>query len=208
MPIELWRSAQHGDHFQSAYVKIAAHTLVEQVRCYVLWHLCKHARGVKGDAAEVGVYKGGTAKLMQIALERSAKDLFLFDTFNGIPHSNSQVDKHKKGDFADSDIGEVRAFLGNVVGTRLIEGTFPDSAIAIQGRRQFSIVHVDVDVHQSVIACCEYFYPRMTPAGVMVFDDYGFAQCAGARKAVDEFFVGRRSTPIYLPTGQAIVIKT
>jgi O-methyltransferase len=41
----------------------------------------------------------------------------------------------------------------------------------------------------------------------MVFDDYGFLTCPGAKKAVDEFFSDKREYPCYLPTGQAIVTK-
>ena len=37
----------------------------------------------------------------------------------------------------------------------------------------------------------------------MVCDDYGFASCPGARKAVDEYFSGRPDVPIELPSGQA-----
>ena len=39
----------------------------------------------------------------------------------------------------------------------------------------------------------------------MVFDDYGFPTCPGAKAAVDEFFHGRKEVPLVLPTGQAVV---
>ena len=41
----------------------------------------------------------------------------------------------------------------------------------------------------------------------MVFDDYGFASCPGARKAVDEFFNDKPERPLVLPTAQAIVMR-
>jgi hypothetical protein len=41
----------------------------------------------------------------------------------------------------------------------------------------------------------------------MLFDDYGFPACPGARKAVDEFFRDRPEAPVVLATGQAVVIK-
>ncbi len=41
----------------------------------------------------------------------------------------------------------------------------------------------------------------------MVLDDYGFPTCAGARQAVDEYFAGRETIPIVLPTGPAIIFK-
>ena len=39
----------------------------------------------------------------------------------------------------------------------------------------------------------------------MIFDDYGFPTCPGARQAVDEFFADKREVPFVLPTGQAVV---
>jgi O-methyltransferase len=42
----------------------------------------------------------------------------------------------------------------------------------------------------------------------MVFDDYGFKSCPGARAAVDEYFKERNAMPLVLNTGQAIVIKS
>lgn len=41
----------------------------------------------------------------------------------------------------------------------------------------------------------------------MIFDDYGFASCPGARMAVDEFFRDKPDRPCYLPTGQCVVSR-
>ena len=43
--------------------------------------------------------------------------------------------------------------------------------------------------------------------GFLVFDDYGFPSCAGARRAVDEFFANKPEVPLCLPTGQCLVVK-
>jgi O-methyltransferase len=42
----------------------------------------------------------------------------------------------------------------------------------------------------------------------MVFDDYGFPTCPGARVAVDEYFRETAAYPLVLPTGQAVVFKS
>jgi len=41
----------------------------------------------------------------------------------------------------------------------------------------------------------------------MVFDDYGYPSCPGARLAADEAFAGLRELPVCLPTGQCLVVK-
>ena len=73
--------------------------------------------------------------------------------------------------------------------------------------RPIALAHVDVDIYRSVWDCCEFIYPRLQVGGAMVFDDYGFPTCPGARKAVDEFFRNKPETPIILGTGQALAIR-
>jgi O-methyltransferase len=66
---------------------------------------------------------------------------------------------------------------------------------------------VDVDILDSVKACCEFLYPRLQAGGFLVFDDYGFPSCPGARQAVDRYFRDKREVPLVLPTGQAVVFR-
>ena len=41
----------------------------------------------------------------------------------------------------------------------------------------------------------------------MIFDDYGFPSCPGARQAIDEYFMDKPEKPLILATGQAVVFK-
>jgi hypothetical protein len=43
--------------------------------------------------------------------------------------------------------------------------------------------------------------------GVIVCDDYGFASCPGARRAIEEFFADKPEKPLALLTGQAVIHK-
>ena len=73
---------------------------------------------------------------------------------------------------------------------------------------QFSFAHVDVDIYDPALACCDYIYPRLVSGGVMMFDDYGYPACRGERNAVDKFFADKSQPVIALPSGQGLVIKT
>jgi O-methyltransferase len=55
--------------------------------------------------------------------------------------------------------------------------------------------------------CLNFIWPRLSQGGFIVFDDYGFPTCPGARAAVDEFFHAKDFRPLCLPTGQALVFK-
>jgi len=116
------------------------------------------------------------------------------------------VDGHRKGDFADTSLEEVKEFLKDNNNVYFYPGIFPKTADPILNSI-FSFVHVDVDIHQSAVDCCNFFYDKLSSGGIMVFDDYGWASCPGVKTAVDDFFSNKSEVPCYLPTGQAIVIK-
>ena len=201
--------------FVSLMKRIEGRTLVDPFRCHILWQLVKATQNVPGDLAEVGVYKGGTALLLAEAIPSwDQSKVHLFDTFSGMPSTALPgVDIHKAGDFHDTSVKDVEAFLaGNQSGSerfRIYPGFFPESAnrSGLPDLLEFSFVHVDVDIYQSVLDCCKWFYPKLSKGGIMVFDDYGFPSCPGAKKAVDEYFVGKPSSPVYLPTGQCVVMN-
>jgi O-methyltransferase len=181
-------------------------SLAPRPRCYLLYQLSQQARNISGDVAEIGVYKGGTARILSDVFSGTDKTVYLFDTFEGMPETDASKDRHKKGDFADTSVDAVRAQLAGLNNYRLVPGLFPETASVVNDK-QFCLVHIDVDIYQSVMDCCKFFYSRMSPGGFMVFDDYGSESCPGARLAVDEFFGNKKETPVYSPSGQVFVVK-
>jgi O-methyltransferase len=85
-------------------------------------------------------------------------------------------------------------------------GWIPETFKGLENHR-YAFVHIDVDIYQSNLDCCKYFYPRIVPGGMMLFDEYAFAAAAGEKQAVDEFFANKPEIPIVLVTGQALVLK-
>ena len=94
----------------------------------------------------------------------------------------------------------------NVNNVNFYPGFFPATAAPVQ-QNSFCFVHIDVDIYQSVIDCCVFYYPRLPAGGALVFDAYGDLSCPGARQAVEEFFAERPEQPRYLPTGQCLVVR-
>ena len=172
---------------------------------YVLYCLSLDAtRRCSGEIAECGVYKGGTAKILaELAPDRP---LHLFDTFKGMPDTDPTRDLHKAGDFADTDIASVRLYLAGHKNVTCVAGLIPDSLEVIRDRT-FSFVHIDLDIYSAIMSACEFFYPRMQPGGMLLFDDYGYSSCPGARAAVDEFFADKREVKMAMVTGQCSVQK-
>jgi O-methyltransferase len=194
----------------SGYLELAKpYSLVTPDRLYILYSLAQSAIHLRGDFWECGVYRGGTARMMAEFLARNArsgKKLHLFDTFEGMPGTDPQYDLHKKGDLSDTSLAAVKNAVGNHDFVEYWPGWIPETFRGKQDAR-IALAHVDVDIYKAIRDCCEFIYPRLEPGGAMIFDDYGFPSCPGARKAVDEFFADKPETPIVLPTGQALVIR-
>ncbi|MFO0735181.1 MAG: TylF/MycF/NovP-related O-methyltransferase [Labilithrix sp.] len=190
--------------FDTLFATARTRTLLSETRAHMLFSLARHAVQLEGSFAEIGVYRGGTAYLLANVAKTKKRDLHLFDTFEGMPETDVKNDLHTAGDFADTSLESVRKFVGN--SAEYHQGFFPATAAGLEDTR-FSFAHVDVDIHQSVADCCSFFYPRMTPGGVMVFDDYGWTSCPGAKRAVDDYFADKPEPVLHLSTAQAIVIK-
>jgi len=187
------------------------YTLVTADRCYVLYCLGKQALSLGGEFWECGVYKGGTAILLaKVIAEYGASTgtkLHLFDTFEGMPDTNAQKDWHKSGDFKDTSEEAVKGRVGHTDLVVTHKGFIPDSFKGLDNSK-ISFAHIDVDIYQSILDSLNFIYPRMVSGGFIIFDDYGFPTCPGARQAVDEFFRGKPEQVLAMHSGQAVIFKS
>jgi O-methyltransferase len=163
-------------------------------------------RGVPGDFAELGVYKGMTARL----INHYAPDriLHLFDTFSGFADRDISEER-QRGQFSDTSVDTVLRFIDPVVGSvvHTYRGTFPESVPNSLENARFAFVHLDADLFPPTTAGLEFFYPRVSKGGIIVIHDYNAWH--GARTAVDQFFATKPELAIPLPdkSGSAVVAK-
>jgi hypothetical protein len=73
---------------------------------------------------------------------------------------------------------------------KLVKGYFRDTLPQYSNRR-LSLVHLDCDIYQSYKECLEFFYPRLNPGGLVLFDEYNDPPWPGCNKAVDEFLADK-----------------
>ena len=168
---------------------------------YSIFMAVKSTQKVKGEIAEVGVFKGGSAKL--ICEAKGEKELHLFDTFEGLPEVGAVDERFRKGMYRSSE-NNVRSYLMNYPGVHIYKGEFPETAKPIENRK-FSFVHLDVDIYLSTLNCLKFFYPRMSKGGVILCHDY--MSSAGVRRAFDEFFTDKPEPVIEMPRSQCLVVK-
>jgi len=199
---EPWRA---DGEFQDAFKEALPRSLVDRPRMWVLWQMARHTSHLKGEMWECGVFKGGTARLIGKAVPWKA--FRLFDSFQGFPELDPERDSDQiAGRFAGEDPDEVAEFVGSGR-VQMHAGFIPETFKGLEDKA-VAFAHIDVDLYKSVMDCCKFIWPRMLVGGVMIFDDYAFPDCRGARDAVDEFFKESLAVPLCMMTGQAMVVKS
>jgi O-methyltransferase len=148
------------------------------------------------------------ARLMDKLQNCKAKKLHLFDSFEGMPDTDASKDIHQSGNFSDTSLEAVRKRVESVISDKSMveyhKGFIPASFQGVETGK-LSFCHIDLDLHRAIADACEYAYPKLQTGGFILFDDYGFPSCPGAREAVDDFFADKPEVPLVLQTGQAIV---
>jgi len=185
-------------------------TMLYYDRLYTLW---QGVWGIPHSAlpiAEIGTHRGGSAKFMLEALKKRGynSNCYIFDTFEGHVVVDPKLDDRQHiGDFNNVSFEEVKSYLdsSNVF---IYRGNFLDTAIHIENIKNFSMVHIDVDVYPVTTFCLEFSRDRTFPGSVIIVDDYGNLSCKGLKKAVDDFVQSNSNFKMfYLLTGQALIIK-
>jgi O-methyltransferase len=164
-----------------------------------------HKHQIPGDVLECGVWRGGSmqavAKVL-LSLGVTDRDLYLFDTFEGMPPPTEE-DKRQDGKsaadmlaatdksnpvWAYATLDDVKAGMAQVPypaeRVHYIKGMVEDT-IPTQAPERLSILRLDTDWYASTKHELEHLYDRLSPGGVLLIDDYGWWQ--GSRQAVDEF---------------------
>ena len=176
------------------------------IEAYHVYSIAKSQSKLDGDMAEVGVYQGGSAKL--IAEVKNERELYLFDTFEGLPKV-SEKDTHfgtsywKTGEFSNTSLESVKDYLSDYKNVYCYKGKFPETSEPIKTKK-FSFVHLDVDLFQSTIDCLEFFYPRMINGGIILTHDY---HTDGVKQAFNEFCKDKKIPQIQLLGSQCIITK-
>jgi len=203
---KLWRQDKD---FIKKFRTLSPHNYYSEERKYTLREFVRFTANVSGDFAECGCYVGVSAWFM--AKEAPNRDFFLFDSFEGLSRPDSEdftqegVQEWQVGDLKTNE-DVLRKNLAEFSHIHVLKGWIPGRFQEVAERR-FCLVHIDVDLYQPTLDSLKFFYPRLSPGGVIVMDDYGFLTCPGATKAAHEFMADKPEYIIGLPTGQGVIIR-
>ncbi len=175
----------------SREIRKACRNYPDKVRFYNFWLQVQRLEKdhVPGDFAELGVYKGDSARLLRMMAPD--RNLHLFDTFEGftgkdLEPETGEASGYSTKNFADTSVNKVLHNIGgDPANIRLHAGYFPQSAEGLNDIR-YALVNLDADLYNPTKAGLEYFYPRLSPGGIIFIHDYNH-KWEGLVKAVDEF---------------------
>lgn len=165
--------------------------------------------GVPGQLAELGVYRGNSAAVLAHYARRFGRRLYLFDTFQGFDARDLKgIDSGVPKGFHATSLDLVRSVVGEESVT-YVPGYFPESMPAGLAEETFAVAHIDCDLYEPFKASLAFFYPRLSPGGMLILHDYSSGYFAGAKQAVDEFARTIPEQPVLMSdkSGTAILRK-
>lgn len=144
---------------------------------------------VKGDVAELGVYKGEfSKKINRLFPDRT---LYLFDTFEGFGGNDIKQDTTLLAENT-----ELSKFKDTTEKSVLDSMLYPEKCIVKKGyfpetfdlhETTFAFVSIDVDLYQPIRTGLEIFYPLVEKGGYIMVHDYNSGGYKGVKKAVTEY---------------------
>lgn len=219
VPLRFPPEFAHSDKAVFALIREKNLTMVSNERLTATILACHYVcdRGIEGDFVECGVWRGGNSiAAASVFKSRSVnRSVYLFDTFEGmteptdddkmVANGSSAMDifrKRRRDDRTDwcyAPIDEVSGHFAaaGLLGTNvhLVKGDVQDTLEREELLpRKISVLRLDTDWYESTRRELEVLYPRLSEGGVLLLDDYGF--WAGAKKAVDEYFIENRNRPL------------
>jgi O-methyltransferase len=198
--------------FEKTYKKIEKYTLVDKYRCYDLWQLVEESKKLNGALIEIGVWRGGTGVIIAKKAEMcKIKDtVYLCDTFKGIVKAGAKDSYFKGNELADTSkelVAELVQKKFNLRNVKILQGTFPEETGDLVADAKFRFCHIDVDVYQSAKDIVDWIWNKLVVGGIIVYDDYGFQNCSGITKFVNEERKRPDRLVIHNLNGHATVIK-
>lgn len=179
-------------------------------RAHVVCWVGRQASRLPGDFVECGVARGGTAVLLLEYLGEAAfreRRFFLYDTFRGLDPSRSSAREleQTEGYYVDC-YEDVRRLLAGRSCVRIIRGSLPDT-LDDGAPERVSYLHIDLNAAEPERRTLEFFWDRLVPGAMVLFDDYGWVACAAQKSAIDEVLRNRGVEALTLPTGQGLAMK-
>lgn len=177
------------------------------VCCWAAWH----AKHLAGDFVECGTNTGimSLSICNYIDFNKTGKKIYLFDTYKGIPVEQASPEethaKDQNGAYRECfDIAKKNfSIYPNAI---LVRGKVPETLPSVSIDKVCYLM-LDMNITYPERAALEYFWDKLVPGAVVLFDDYGWLGYDAQKRAHDAFAESKGVKILNLPTGQGMLIK-
>lgn len=171
---------------------------------------------IAGKVAEVGVFRGTFAKLINEIFKD--REFFLFDTFEGFNEEeiigemeNGRCDEIFKERYKQTSEDIVLRKLKYSQKCTIFKGLFPDTVSEEVKKSEFAFVSLDVDLEESTYQGIQFFYPRLVSGGYLYIHDYNSSHLSGVKRAIERYeednHVLLKKIPLADQCGTLVVVK-
>ena len=173
--------------------------------------------GIPGDLIECGVFRGGVCVLMRGLLKAfgdKTRKVWVADSFQGLPAPDPLVSpldafSHELlkviGAFQMSQAAVEEGFRAcDLLDEQVcfLPGWFHES-LPVAPIESLALLRLDGDYYESTMPALRHLYPKLSPGGFIIIDDYGITNL-GARRAVQEYREAEGITEPLLPVNHFV----
>ena len=183
-----WRK-DVGEITISKKLKKAEKNYSDKTRFFNFWLQVERLKkdNVVGLFAELGVYQGDSANI--IHLMDPSREFHLFDTFEGFKQKDLDSESGKAATYTTHNFADtsIEAVIKKLQSDKFVfhKGYFPETATSVL-HKKFALVNLDADLYNPTKAGLEFFYPKLSPGGVIIVHDNN-QDWPGIMKAVEDF---------------------
>ncbi|MDG2147529.1 MAG: TylF/MycF/NovP-related O-methyltransferase [Flavobacteriaceae bacterium] len=188
--------------------KQRAKSMISDEQLFDLIQFIDQTSSVEGDVVEFGSLHGGSGAIISEAVDcfSPGKNVYLFDTFKGIPKSKYGLDFHWINSFANNSFSEVKNAFKDMKNVNVIAGDINITYKKIKNNLSFA--YIASDTYESGLLLLNYLWPKLNRGGILAVCDYGsFPNCYPLTVIVDLFFEDKKEEIfVYKPAKLGIFI--
>ncbi|MFH6784844.1 MULTISPECIES: TylF/MycF/NovP-related O-methyltransferase [Methylobacterium] len=200
-------------HDSKLITAINRHSTTEQEKSLVfrlntlVWAV-DNAMKIEGDLVECGVWKGFLFRVLAeyFDFEKTDKKMWLYDTYAGIPRKYD-TEKHDHPVLHEENLFEkVVLRFRSYDNVNVVRGQLP-AILEHKSPRAISLLHLDLNSSRAEIETLDAVFDRISPGGMIVFDDYGWSAYRAQHDAEKEWAAKRGYRILEMSTGQGLLVK-
>jgi hypothetical protein len=188
-------------------------------RVHVALWAARTALTAEGDYVECGVNAGFMSSAIMQSLDWNSigRKFYLIDTFAGpvlTQYSAEEVAKNRRKIAEDTiadggyvtDLDRIRANFSEWPSAIVTPGAVPE----VLGKIEFgkvAFLHIDMNCALPEREALEFFWERLSPGAVVLFDDFAYAGYEAQREALAAVARARGHEILSVPTGQGVLIR-